>query len=724
MQKFSASSILFARVIIALAIIFWMIPPGSSLAQTVPQQESAGDTFVNAIGKTSRVSVSSSGVQGNYYSASPSINEDGRWVAFSSGSTNLVDDDTNEKEDIFLHNQVTGITTIVSTSSDGVIGNGLSWYPSITADGSMISFSSFASNLVSNDTNSHWDVFIKEPETGETTIASISTDGERGNGDSWISSISADGRFVAFESYASNLVTEDTNTVEDIFLHDQQTGATIRVSVSTTGEQGNKSSNQPSISANGQFVAFHSDASNLVLGDTNTKFDVFLHDRNTGETTRISVSSSGEEGNSDSFHPSVSADGRYVAFYSRASNLVNNDLNGYADVFVHDCQTGETTLISVSSTGAAGNKDSLLPSISADGRFVSFESAATNLVSGHSYGYDDIFVHDQLTGATTLVSVSSAGAQANSWSGPSSISSNGNYVAFESEAFNLVTGDTNNYSDIFVNLRESYSISGTILSEDLTAESGVTIFLIDSSDLFFSGVINDFDGNYSLTGIPSGTYLLIPWKYGYSFTPEYLYVTVPGDATDQNFTAAPISHSPSENEKLTASKVTFAWEAFPDAVSYKLQVSTNIGFSTLLLNIKVSEPTYFFDTYLPYNTTYYWKVRPIYADGKDPWLPAWQFVSMDPLAKPVLTEPAPKESIYSSEVTFRWDPVDYATEYKILIAKDALFAVKYDKVKTADLYATFNNLPPGKYFWRVRAFDEYSAKGPWSDYRIFKIVVP
>ncbi len=720
MKKFSASSMSVARLIIALAIIFWMIPSGSSQAQTLPQQVSVSDTFVTAVGLTTRVSVSSLGAQGDYYSASPSINADGRWVSFSSGSTNLVIDDTNGKEDIFLHNQVTGKTTIVSTSSNGVKGNGHSWYPSITADGRMISFSSFASNLVSNDKNSHWDVFIKDQVTGETTIASISSAGGRGNGDSWIPSISAEGQFVTFESYASNLVTGDTNGVEDIFVHDQQTGATTRVSISTSGLQGNKSSNQPSISANGQFVAFHSKASNLVIGDTNTKFDVFLHNRNTGETTRISVSSTGEEGNSDSFNPSVSADGRYVAFYSKASNLVNNDSNGNEDIFVHDCQTGETTLMSVSSTGVVGNMGSFHPSISADGRYIAFDSEASNLVSDDTNGVHDIFVHDRQVGETTRVSVSDTGLQGNLYSGIPSISANGNYVSFGSEASNLITGDTNNYSDIFVNLREPYSISGTILTEDLTAVTDVTISLKNSSDLIFSSVINDIDGNYSLTGIPSGTYLLKPWKNGYFFTPEYLDVTVPGDAVDQNFTAVPVGHSPASDEKLTASKVTFSWDAFPGAVNYKLKVSTDPTFSTLLLNVKISEPTYFFDTFLQYSKTFYWRIKPIYIDSKGDWLPTWQFTSMDPLVKPELTYPYHKETLYLSNVTIEWLAEENAAKYKVVIAKDALFINTVTKLKTENTTAAFN-LPDGKYYWRVKAIDPYGAKSPWSDYRIFKI---
>jgi Tol biopolymer transport system component len=263
-------------------------------------------------------------------------------------------------------------------------------------------------------------------------------------------SISADGRYVAFHSDASNLVPGDTNGTWDIFVHDRLTGQTTRVSVASDGTQGNNGSGDPSISADGRYVAFTSEASNLVPGDTNGTWDIFVHDRVTGQTTRVSVASDGSEGYGSSFSSSISADGRYVAFSSWASNLVPGDTNGWADVFVHDRVTGQTTRVSVASDGTEGNHVSLLPSISADGRYVAFSSWASNLVPGDTNEVQDIFVHDRLTGQTSRVSVASGGTEGNGASEFPSISADGRYVAFYSAASNLVPGDTNGTWDIFV----------------------------------------------------------------------------------------------------------------------------------------------------------------------------------------------------------------------------------------------------------------------------------
>jgi Tol biopolymer transport system component len=181
-----------------------------------------------------------------------------------------------------------------------------------------------------------WDVFVHDRVTGQTSRVSVSSSGEQGNGESRFPSLSADGRYVAFESLASNLVPSDTNGTPDVFIHDRVTGQMTRVSVSSSGEEGNGNSSEASVSANGRYVAFHSSASNLVPGDTNGTWDVFVHDRVTGQTSRVSVSSSGEQGNGNSYEANISPDGRYVAFGSAASNLVPGDTNGTPDVFVHD----------------------------------------------------------------------------------------------------------------------------------------------------------------------------------------------------------------------------------------------------------------------------------------------------------------------------------------------------------------------------------------------------
>jgi Tol biopolymer transport system component len=312
-----------------------------------------------------------------------------------------------------------------------------------------VAFESKAKNLVPDDTNQARDVFVRDRESGETERVSISTDGGQAKGESGDPSIGANGRYVAFESRASNLVPDDTNHTEDIFVHDRKTGETTRVSVSSDGTQGDKKSGVPSISADGRFVAFVSKARNLVAGDTNGVRDIFVHDRETSKTTRLSVSSDGTQGNRDSSDPSISGSGRYVAFASKARNLVPDDTNKKEDIFVHDRQTGETTRVSIAGDATQGNRDSEAPAISADGRFVAFVSQSSNLVAGDTNKKADVFVHDRKTGKTTRVSIRSDGGQGKGNSQAPSISASGRFVAFESQA-RLVEGDRNRASDVFV----------------------------------------------------------------------------------------------------------------------------------------------------------------------------------------------------------------------------------------------------------------------------------
>lgn len=407
-------------------------------------------------GATERVSVSSAGGQGNDWSVRSSISGDGRYVAFNSYASNLVPNDTNYALDVFVRDRVAGQTTRVSVSSSGAQGNDGSWRPSISADGRFVAFYSYAYNLVPGDTNAAADVFVHDRLTSETTRVSVSSSGAQAYGSSTDPSISADGRFVAFASFAPDLVPNDTNRGYDVFVHDRATGETTRISVSSSGEQGNNWSWLPSISADGRYVAFESFATNffpkhmLAPDDTNNKIDAFVHDRVTCETRRVSVSSSGEQGNRGSWKPSVSADGRFVAFESEASNLVPHDTNDAMDVFIHDSATGQTKRISVSASGEQGNGWSANPAISVDGRFVAFDSDASNLVSDDRNGWKDVFVHDRAAGEATLVSVPSWGGQANERSLLPAVSADGRFVAFQSLATNLVTNDTNGHPDVFV----------------------------------------------------------------------------------------------------------------------------------------------------------------------------------------------------------------------------------------------------------------------------------
>jgi Tol biopolymer transport system component len=401
------------------------------------------------------LAVLTAGVQGSSFVSSPSFSADGRYVTFDSEAADLVSGDTNGVRDIFVRDRTAGVTYRVSKDSAGVEGDGGSYVPSLSADGRYVTFYSTATNLVTGDTTGNTDIFIRDRQTGTTTRISKSSAGVEGNGNSFPSSISADGRYVTFESGATNLVAGDTNGMRDIFVRDRNTGTTTLVSRSSAGVVGNDNSYNPIISANGKYAAFYSGATNLVSGDTNAKTDIFVRDRQTGTTYRVSKSSAGVESDNPSYNPSISDDGRYVAFASDATNLVSGDTNGMRDIFVRDRNTGTTTLVSKSSAGVAGDGVSSYPFLSPDGRYVTFESDATNLVAGDTNNNRDIFVRDRNTGTTTLVSKNSAGVAGDASSYDSTTSADGRYVAFYSGATNLVAGDTNGLEDIFVRDRQT-----------------------------------------------------------------------------------------------------------------------------------------------------------------------------------------------------------------------------------------------------------------------------
>ncbi len=418
-------------------------------------------------GQTIRASVATGGAEangesGNDYSVFPSISADGRYAVFDSLASNLVTGDTNGGRDVFVRDLWGDTTERVSVSTGGAQGNDESAGLSASADGHYVAFHSLASNLVPGDTNGTLDVFVHDLWGHTTERVSVATGGAQGNGWSEFPSISADGRYVAFGSDASNLVPGDTNGIRDIFVHDLWGHTTERVSVATGGAQGNGLAERPSISADGRDVAFASDASNLVPGDTNGIRDVFVRHLLDSKTELVSVATGGAQGNGVSSFVSISADGHYVAFRSDASNLVPGDTNGTRDVFVRDLLESKTELVSVATGGALGNGVSTWPSISADGRFVAFRSDASNLVLGDTNGVRDVFVRDRLGDATERVSVATCGAEGNGASGELSISADGRYVVFDSSASNLVGDDTNGSIDIFVRDRYPDQSCGTL----------------------------------------------------------------------------------------------------------------------------------------------------------------------------------------------------------------------------------------------------------------------
>lgn len=400
---------------------------------------------------TERVSESTTHGQGNGVSDDSYISADGRYVTFRSTASNLVSGDTNGVMDVFVHDRLTATTVRASVDAAGVQGNAQSDDSAISSGGRYVTFKSQASNFVTGDTNgTSWDIFVKDLQTGAISRVSTSSSGAQSNGASHDPVISADGRSVAFRSSASNLVTGDTNGQQDIFVKDTQTGTTTLVSVSTAGVQGNALSDDPQISDDGRFVAFHSDATNLVTGDTNAVRDVFVRDRTANTTVRASVSSSGVQGNGASSEAAISGDGSTVAFQSDATNLVSGDTNAKTDVFTRVLATGVTSRVSVSNTGAQATNTSEAPTLSRDGSAIAFESLASNLVTGDTNSRKDIFIRTSLAGTTVRMSLGPAGVQGNDTSRNAAVAGDGRTVAFESDSTNLIAGDTNAAQDVFV----------------------------------------------------------------------------------------------------------------------------------------------------------------------------------------------------------------------------------------------------------------------------------
>jgi len=397
-------------------------------------------------GFISRLSVNGSNVQGNGSSGSPVVSG-GSFVVFLSDATNLVEGDTNAVGDGFARWAESITLRVTNTGFDG---DGESLVASISDSGRYVVFNSTASNLVEGDTNGERDIFRLDLLDLTMLRVSVTNGGGQANGTAFYSSISADGRYVAFLSSASNLVTGDTNGASDVFVRDIVSGSTKRISVSTAGAQANNGSSPPAINASGRYVTFGSDATNLVVGDTNSLPDVFVHDLQTAQTTRVSVNNVGQQGNGFSGEPSISDDGNLVAFTSYATNLVTPDTNSSGDIFVRDRNAGTTEMASVSTAGVQGNGISLVSDISGNGSRVAFTSEATNLVTGDTNVARDVFVKDRTTGTTIRASVSNTGAQANGSSHAASMSSDGLSVGFESSATNLVTGDTNAMFDCFI----------------------------------------------------------------------------------------------------------------------------------------------------------------------------------------------------------------------------------------------------------------------------------
>ncbi len=404
----------------------------------------------------------STGRRSTSFSFRPWISADGRYVAFDSDSASLVPGDTNRVRDIFLYDRENGALDRISQGAGGKQPDGDSQRPALSADGRFVAFWSAADNLVDGDTNKLTDCFVHDRQSHTTIRVDVGPGDVQANGECARPVISGDGKLVAFESAASNLEkpnvlgkSTDTNKTRDVFVRDLIANTTTRVSVTTDGNQVTGDSVRPSISANGRFVAFQSEAP-LQSDDTNKKTDVYLHDLETNETSRVSIGPGGAEGNAGSFSPSLNADGSLLSYWSNASNFVAGDNNKVGDVFVFNRADGSTTRISVGAGDEGGDGMSSDPSMSPDGRYVAFWSGATNLVPDDTNGKRDIFLFDRDSGTLTRVSVADDGTQGDGDSFSPNIGSGGALVAFDSSAKTLVADDRKTRgSDIFLHSEDT-----------------------------------------------------------------------------------------------------------------------------------------------------------------------------------------------------------------------------------------------------------------------------
>jgi len=404
------------------------------------------DVFVHDFdtGQTERVSISTAGTQANGSSTDASLSGDGRYVAFTSSATNLVTGDVNGWNDVFVRDRQTQTTFRASVSALGGEANGASLGPAFSADGNYLTFLTSATNLVPGGT-SGWEVLVRDMTTGSVARVSVAQGGGFPDGPCAEPSLSADGSLVVFSSVATNLVPNDTNAAQDLFVRDRLAGVTTRVNVTSSGAQtsgpGGAQTLGGRLSGDGRLVVYWSDAGNIVPGDSNGYSDVFLHDRVTGETTRISTDAFGTQANFPSRNPTISADGRFVAFQSWATNLIPGDTNASYDAFVRDRFTPSLARVSVDSSGQESNGHTYEPAISADGTHVVFESDASNLVAADTNGTYDVFRHGPVDFGPPIVAFCTAKTNSQGclpqagWSGAPSATSP---TAFDLTATNVL----------------------------------------------------------------------------------------------------------------------------------------------------------------------------------------------------------------------------------------------------------------------------------------------
>jgi len=415
---------------------------------------------------TTRVSTDASGQQATVAgSFAADIDASGTFIVFSSAAANLVATDSNGLSDIFLKNRLSGAITLISRNTLGASATGVSNAPSISADGLFVAFNSAAADLVAGDNNGRTDIFVYSVASSTIERISVNSAAVEGNGQSvGTPAISANGRFIAFESFASNLSVIDSDVIVDIFLRDRQTSSTVLLSQTSGGALGSGplGSNRPTINADGRYIAFESSRV-LVADDDNFTGDIYLRDTQAGTTIRVNSSASGVFPTAGfSGRPSLAASGRLIAFRSLSDTLVPNDGTSLLrDIFIKNLDSGAITRVTAPGQ-TDPNSDSNELHLSATGNALVFHSLASNFSGDDTNGRQDIFRLTIASGAIERISLASSGAQADDQSGFPRSNENGSVAAYESSATNLVGDDSNGRLDVFA----------TVIPSDLIFRDG------------------------------------------------------------------------------------------------------------------------------------------------------------------------------------------------------------------------------------------------------------
>ncbi len=499
---------------------------------------------------TDRVSLDENGQEAQGSSVNAQISNDGRHVVFQSSAMLTVG--SSVFTNVFVRDRNTGRTVILDTGPGGAPSNAASLNPRMSSDGRFVVFFSAASNLVAGDLNVTEDVFLYDRDVddngvfdegnGAVELISLAYDGSQSDAPSDLPVVSDDGRWVVFWSAATNLVANDVNSVPDLFVRDRVLQMTSRLSVSSAGAEANGSSTKPALSASGRFLAFATHADNLVGGDTNGVEDVVLLDRDPdingvfdeGNSVYVMVSNGdgGVPADGASGAPDVSDDGTLVVFDSVATNLVAGGTSGRQQVYLRDLNLGSTFLLSRNGT-TEGNDRSEFAAISGGGAYAVFQSRASNLVSGDNNNWDDVFLVNLGAGSLKRYSVNGAGGESSSYSHRPAIAEIGPQVAFNSPSSDLVPHDTNNSLDVFVHGVGNFAPQ--LVVEELHRGQTSAAFACNcwpNETVVFM---------YSLSGLGSGP---CPPHFGGSLCLDLLApVTLLGTATTDAFGAASVSGS-------------------------------------------------------------------------------------------------------------------------------------------------------------------------------------